>query len=94
MEKIYDLFERYRDYILVSILFVVIATSEGVIYYFVRNDLNEIKNSINEKQKIVNIPIKAENKKDVFFIAIFAIFIIVDQGNTGYSKAFVKFHTF
>ena len=62
MEKIYDLFERYRDYILVFILFVIIALSESFLYYYIRNDLKDIKNSIAIKEE--NDLKTIEQKKD------------------------------
>ena len=70
MEKIYDLFERYRDYILVFILFIVIASSEAFIYYYIKNDLEDIKGYMIEKKVDVEASVNKEEKKDIIYVDV------------------------
>lgn len=66
MEKIYDLFERYRDYILVFILFIIVFLSEAFLYYYIKNDLAKINDSLNEKKEVTFSTVKKENKKNIY----------------------------
>lgn len=71
MEKIYDIFERYRDYILVFILFVIIAFSEYYIYYYIKEDLNSIKSSLEVKQtNEISSTLKDDKKKKMIYVDV------------------------
>lgn len=71
MEKIYELYERYRDYILSFILLIIIIISELFMYYKLNNSIEKNIMINNEKPTIIKEEKteKAENK-DIIYVDV------------------------
>lgn len=60
MEKIYDLYEKYKDYILFGCFFIIIVVSEVLLFWYFSNEIKDIK-SVKETKVIT---IKKDLKKE------------------------------
>lgn len=71
MEKLYELYERYRDYILSFILLVIIITSEAFLYYKLDSNINEnIKTNKEDKTIIKKEKDNSNTKKELIYVDV------------------------
>ena len=78
MEKILELYNSYRDYILFSILLIIFTLVSGAIFWYFSNDLSSIKKALEEKPQVeepkqeetkqFTVDIKGEVKKPGVYI--------------------------
>ena len=68
MEKIMELYSKYRDYILFSIVFIVFSILCGFIFWYFSNDLSEIKKELKKSSEVSSVSM--EEVKTKFIVDI------------------------
>jgi len=63
MEKILELYNRYRDYILFFIVIIVLVISEAFLFLYFSDSFNDIKKSLEDKKEVAFEEKTAEKKE-------------------------------
>lgn len=50
MEKLLDIYNKYRDYILFILLFIIFLGVQAFVFWYFSNDINDLKGSLKEKK--------------------------------------------
>ena len=59
MEKFLDIYNKYRDYVLFVLLFIIFIGIQAFIFWYFSNDMNNLKNTLQE-----NRPVEKEEKAE------------------------------
>lgn len=68
MEKILELYSKYRDYILFLLLLIVFVLAQAFVFWYFSSDISKIKNELKEKE--VNVPLEEEKIVSKFIVDI------------------------
>ncbi len=63
MEKVLELYKKYRDYILFLILFVIFSLVQALVFWYFSNDINELSEKLREEPKTSLV--KEETKEEL-----------------------------
>ena len=69
MEKLYDLYERYRDYIMAFVLLVLIIGSTAFMYCYTNNNMKSLKEEKRTQKSNENLNIK-EKEPEKFYVDV------------------------
>ena len=64
MEKFLDIYNKYRDYVLFVLLFIIFMGVQAFIFWYFSNDMNNLKSTLQDKK----IEEKDESSKSVQFV--------------------------
>lgn len=64
MEKFLDIYNKYRDYVLFVLLFIIFMGVQAFIFWYFSNDMNNLKSTLQDKK----VEEKDESSKSVQFV--------------------------
>lgn len=66
MEKLYDIYERYRDYILFLVLFITMVCAFSLGFWYFYNEISDVREDLSFEEKSIISDNKIEDENKIF----------------------------